>query len=558
MATRLFEHVQTKVTPQTEPVAGKPTVPNSAGGYSFAVDDWKRLERFLILSTEGGTYYVSERKLTQENAQCVARCLVLDAKRTVETIVEISEKGRAPKNDAAVFALALCASSQHTNAAALARQLALSSLTRVCRTGTHLFQFAAACNALRGWGSGLRRAVGKWYTDKDAEQLGYQLAKYQQRDGWSHRDILRLCHVKGAANSSVDAALRWAVVGKGGVAAFDRTVTRGKGDKAKIYTYPGVIPDMLPKSIKALEALNGAADAEMCANLLRLYGDKATREMVPTQFLTDPNVWEALLETMPMTAMLRNLANMTKCGLVAPLSNATRVVCERLRDVDRLKKARVHPLSVLNALRTYASGRSVKGDGVWSPVQAVVDALDDAFYLAFDAIEPAGKRFVYGLDVSGSMSAAIAGMPLSCAEASAALALVSARTEPYSYTGMFTQTWQQAPFGTKTRLDDALRITRGLNFGGTDCAMPMLYAQRNKLEVDTFVVLTDSETYAGAIHPFQALQEYRQKTGIPAKMVVVGMTATEFTIADPSDAGMLDIAGFSTDCPALMSDFARN
>ena len=50
--------------------------------------------------------------------------------------------------------------------------------------------------------------------------------------------------------------------------------------------------------------------------------------------------------------------------------------------------------------------------------------------------------------------------------------------------------------------------------------------------------------WAGKVHPHKALRAYRERTGIPAKLVVVGMTATGFSIADPDDGGMLDIAGF--------------
>ena len=58
-------------------------------------------------------------------------------------------------------------------------------------------------------------------------------------------------------------------------------------------------------------------------------------------------------------------------------------------------------------------------------------------------------------------------------------------------------------------------------------------------------------------HPHQALNAYRQSTSIPARLVVVGMTATDFTIADPTDAGMLDVAGFDTAVPNLISGFSR-
>jgi 60 kDa SS-A/Ro ribonucleoprotein len=96
-----------------------------------------------------------------------------------------------------------------------------------------------------------------------------------------------------------------------------------------------------------------------------------------------------------------------------------------------------------------------------------------------------------------------------------------------------------------------------LPFGGTDCALPMLYALTQEIEIDAFVILTDSETWAGDVHPSQALARYRHATGLAARLVVVGMVANEFSIADPKDPGMLDVIGFDTATPQLVSDFAR-
>ena len=106
-------------------------------------------------------------------------------------------------------------------------------------------------------------------------------------------------------------------------------------------------------------------------------------------------------------------------------------------------------------------------------------------------------------------------------------------------------------------LADAVHKTQGLDFGGTDCALPMLDALGKKIPVDCFVILTDSETWAGPVHPAEALRKYRQEMGIPAKLVVVAMVANGFTIADPRDAGMLDVVGFDSAAPALIADFAK-
>ena len=74
--------------------------------------------------------------------------------------------------------------------------------------------------------------------------------------------------------------------------------------------------------------------------------------------------------------------------------------------------ARVHPIAVLAALTTYQSGHGARGQGQWQPVAQVVDALNNAFYLAFGSVTPANRRIVLALDVSGSMaSGMIAGVP---------------------------------------------------------------------------------------------------------------------------------------------------
>jgi 60 kDa SS-A/Ro ribonucleoprotein len=85
----------------------------------------------------------------------------------------------------------------------------------------------------------------------------------------------------------------------------------------------------------------------------------------------------------------------------------------------------------------------------------------------------------------------------------------------------------------------------------------MLYALERRLAIDTFVIYTDNETWAGTIHPDEALRRYRERMGLPSKLVVVGMTSTGFTIADPNDPGMLDVVGFDAAAPAVIADFSQ-
>ena len=88
-----LRRIRPRRPPQSAPIAGSGQVPNSAGGYAWEVDDWARLRRFLVLGSEGGSYYASERTLTRENAEAVERCLAADGPRAV---LIAADRGRLP------------------------------------------------------------------------------------------------------------------------------------------------------------------------------------------------------------------------------------------------------------------------------------------------------------------------------------------------------------------------------------------------------------------------------------------------------------------------------
>ena len=320
--------ISSRRTPQSRP-ADPRQVANSAGGYTVELDDLARLRRFLTLGVDGGTYYAAEQALAIENAAVVARLADADPAALVATIVDVSTRGAAPKQNPALFALAYATSIPD------AAPAALEALPLVARTGTHLFQFAAYVEQFRGWGRGLRRAVSGWYTEKDADQLAYQAVKYRQREGWSHRDLLRLAHPETVVPAQRD--------------TFDWIVRGSVGAE-------------VPRLIEGFSAAQQASDAATWARLVAEYG--LSWEMLPDAALGEPAVWDALLDVgVPQTALLRQLPRLTRLGLMPDFGGRTAEVTAQLSDADRLKRARVHPVSVLVAQRTYASGRSARGAG---------------------------------------------------------------------------------------------------------------------------------------------------------------------------------------------------
>jgi len=552
---KLHEHFNTVKTPQSQPIPGTAQVQNSAGGFTWKVDKWQQLDRFLILGIEGGTYYASERKLSRENSTSAFECIKENGLRVVGRLVEISDSGRAAKNDPALFVLAMCAKMGDDQTKAAAYQ----ALSKVARIGTHLFHFVEYAKAFGGLGgNGFKRALARWYTNQPAWRVALQAVKYQQRDGWSHRDLLRLAHP---------------VAPTGDHQAIFHYITKGR--TSDLTGVEGVPKDL--QLIWAWETAKTLAPTDTKVMVRLISEFRLPHECVPNEFKAQAEIWEALSVGMPVGALIRNLNKMTAVGLLTGTSKATKTIVDALGDQEVLAKARLHPMSVLMALKQYASGAGFKGKLTWKPVGKVIDALNAAFYLTFKNVEPTNKAICLALDVSGSMCAPVSGAPnLTCREASAALALVMANVEPNHEIIGFTcggggktlssgtSSWfsrhdgvSQLAISAKQRLDDVCAYTAGLGFSGTDCALPMLWAFQYKVEIDLFVIYTDSETWHGNVHPTQALQQYRQKMGRPAKLVVVGMTGNAFTIADPTDSGQLDVVGFDSGVPEVISNFAK-
>jgi 60 kDa SS-A/Ro ribonucleoprotein len=523
---RFTKYFSTKTTPPIGvPAASAPT------GFTWQITDWDRLDRFLILGSEGGTYYVDEQPLTLDHAQVVARCLAGDGVRTVDRIVAIAASGRAGKPHPGIFALAMAVKLGDD----VTRRAAYAALPQVCRIGTHLMHFASYAESLGGWGRGMRKAVGAWFNGKPATDVAYQLARYPARDGWSNRDLLRLAHPR-AASPSHDRLFAWAV-------------------KGELPASASADPSLA--LIAAMEELKAVDNPWVAAKLIR--DRRIPRECVPAPLLQVPEVWEALLEAMPLTALIHDLPTMTRVGLLARGTKVTQHVVAQLGDDRRIRRARIHPIAWLSALITYQAGHGARGAPMWSPVAAIVDALDAAFYASFAAVEATGKRTLLALDVSGSMACgALAGVPgVTPRVASAVMALVTAASERDPTFVAFTAGLTKLHISPRHRLDEVVKQVSELAMGGTDCALPMQWAESNRVDVDTFCIYTDNETWAANVNPAKALRAYRNARGIPAKLIVVGMTSKGFTLADSGDAGMLDVIGFDASTPPVIADFAR-
>ena len=530
---------------QTEPIRGRTDhVVNNAGGYVFEVSPMAALDRFLILGSEGGTYYATERKLTRENVTRISAMIAENGTAVLARTVEISLAGRAPKHDPAIFVLALCLEAKV--------QGAREAVGKICRTGTHLFHLARDLRDLGAFNKNAIKAIRRWYETTPVDKLALQVVKYQQRDGWSQRDLLRLTHPV-AVESERDAVFRYVTDGE---IKAKRQVKRN----GEMVTYAIPAKTKAPRIIEGVQSIKTATVTDACG-LIREY--RLPREVVPTEMLNDTGIWESLLQSMPIGALVRNLGKLSSLGMTQPLGAITKQITAQLGDVEQIKRSRLHPIEFLKALLTYQQGHGTRGSLTWTVNRQISDALDAGFYLAFGNVKPTGKNFLFGVDISGSMDGGvIAGCPgLSPRLASAAMMMVTARVEPNWHAIGFTSGGAgitPLEVSKTDRLDRVCQYMARLPMGRTDCAMPMIYADVAKIDADMFVVLTDNETYAGIVHPTVAMAKYRRNRVKDARLAVIGMTATSFTIADPKDPRQMDLVGFDSATPTILSAFAND
>lgn len=523
-----YRTAQTPITQKA--VAGQKKT--HQGGYAFTISPLDRAKRFLILGSEGSFYQTGEA-LTRENAKVVeALAQSPEATQLIDLIVEVSTSGRAPKQSPGLFALALTIATSTDDAV---RNYGYQALPRVARTASTLFEFISYfAQFQRLGGPGLHRAIGRWYMDKDLDDLAYQMVKYRSRSGYDHARLLRISKaVKSKERPEISPLLDWAL-GKG---------VRG-GDA------PALIKGYERAKVAPLRNIPGI-----------IHGYGLTWEMVPSEALSDSRVWEALLDTpgsLPLGALVRQLPRLTHLGVIPAIGGRLAEIEDRLTDPHAIKRARLHPINLLIARQAYVSGKGRHFN--WAPVPRVTAALEAAFYASFGTVEPTGKRWMLALDVSGSMGwfKVSESIPLTPAEISAVMAMVIARTEREHIFTAFSTNFVQVGITPTMTFGEVISALNRIPMGGTDLSLPMRAATEHCMEIDAFAVYTDNETGVGRTHPFEALQEYRKASGINAKMIVNAMTATRFSVADPRDAGSLDIAGFDSATPAVMAEFVRS
>lgn len=583
-------------TPQSQPIPGheEDMILNRAGGYTFKVDALQQVRRWLVLGSPD-TYYASAQQLTAENAQVFIDALDEHGEPVIQLLEDAVSTSKdeygntipAPaKKNVPLFALALAkvvtsADREDIHRAihdVIRRGRLISTASQMYQFMHHMWDLTREATGVGRipQGSGMRRAVQDWLRRKDARWLAMQAAKYGKRSfaygtspgrfgrGGSKRshsvsmkDVLRLCHPK--PQDETEDRL------------FSYITHRDDYSREQAIELLREFDDDALGQLLAFEEAFVLPHSELPEHI---YRNGLTWEMLPTEVFSGNHVvsvWKALMGVdapsgmgdvwnMPLMALIRNLPRITASGAIGDRAVRQHIMDRLTGDeaLEELVRARIHPIQLLTALFTYRSGKS-RGSLTWEPNAPVEDALETAFYNSFGVVPSTGLRWMYGLDVSGSMTwGNINGLPMLLpVHVTAVLAKVLMHSErDYVLKGFSGRLQDIRGFNKQSSIEQAVHAMNQMNFGSTDVSLPFQWAINNGEFIDVFVVITDNETWSGSEQPAEALARYRRLINPEARAVAIALTANSSSNLYPGDTKALEVVGFDASAPQTIADFA--
>ena len=558
-------------------------MPNHSFTHQISLEEYIR--RILILGSKNNKYSSKGAGLDNSTKTYIAEQIAGgNGQRILAVVRDIFRGDRAPKQDATFMIHAMLCKAEND---LKLRQDALSFLKEY-RTIAQLYAwktFHSSEGKSKGFGRAVKRNLNEWILSTSPDELAYQFTKYMQRGDWGMVHFLKCAHtttgtgddrvfkekdgtpkpIKHTNNkpaTAMDLVLRYAIDGVGKMTEL--------ASKNNLLDAPSYVYLKAVDRCKNLKHLNDDPN-QLALLLTTIQQFRLTREQVPTEALALLPVQLALLTnaeqtkvTMPMTALLRNLANMTRLGVFDSVPILSLVVAY-LKNKEVITKAHIHPVNVLTAWFTYRKGHGRLSKHTWQPQQEIIKALEEMFYLSFKNVKPTGKRICFLIDCSGSMGSESLCEGVTNAEAAALLAMVFTRAEESSINRV-NHSFYLFTSGTgglmdvsdlihaKASFDEVLQCVQRSDWGSTDISKGILQAMKFHRVYDGFVVITDNDVNSG-INPAVALRKYRKALNITAKLAVVATQANDISIADPGDNGMMDFVGFDSHAPKLLQDF---
>ena len=183
---------------------------NCSGGYVWKLTPIEHVNRYLVLggAKDMGNYYKQADEVSHECALSVLQMIrTPDTSQFVQLcdlLKAVSLGGRAPKQEPVLLSVAAAIVFAKNSKE---KEIAFETAKVCIRIPTHMFMLAGFVRDLsmaktvhkgKGWGTGFRKAMAHYYLSHTGRELAYHMTKYQNREGWTHADMIRMLHINPA------------------------------------------------------------------------------------------------------------------------------------------------------------------------------------------------------------------------------------------------------------------------------------------------------------------------------------------------------------------------
>ena len=291
-------------------------------------------------------------------------------------------------------------------------------------------------------------------------------------------------------------------------------------------------------------------------------GDTAEVPDVPFQMLTSLSLgqkeWTAIASRAPWQMTRMNLNTFQRHGVFADEA-MVKIVAERLRDRDAIRRSRVFPYQLLSAFKAAQANSGIP--------RAVTEALQDAMEIATENVPVIdGKVWIFP-DISGSMHSAVTGFrkgstsAVRCLDVAALVAAAILRKNPTGEVIPFSDNIVETRLNPRDLVMTNAKALASLPSGGTNCSAPLRELNRRKAKGDVIIYVSDNESWMDSnprwnrgTATMTEWNEFRNRNR-DAKLVCIDLQPNAHTQAQER-RDILNIGGFSDQVFGLVSNFA--
>jgi 60 kDa SS-A/Ro ribonucleoprotein len=501
----IFKSIVGMFSPRTDTI-------NEARGTAYKLSPQQALAQYAATGCFNNTFYTDAGEQLEK---VLSLANEVDAEFVAKTAVYAREKGNM--KDMPALLLAVLSTSD--------RELFERVFPRVADNGKMLRNFVQIMRSgvvgRKSLGSLPKRMVREWFESRALDQI------FKQSVGQSPSiaDILKMVHPKPA-----DA---------------EREALFGYFIGREIST------DKLPEIVKQFEKFKN--------------GDSADVPNVPFQMLTalplGKSEWTAIARNSPWQMTRMNLNTFQRHGVFDDKS-MVKIIADRLRDRDAIRKARVFPYQLMTAFVAATANKGIPRE--------IGDALQDATEIATENVPKIeGKVWIFP-DISGSMHSPATGYrkgstsAVRCIDVAALFAAAILRTNPSAEVMPFEGNVVEVDLNPRDSIMTNAQKLASLPCGGTNCSAPLRELNRRKAEGDVLIYVSDNESWLDSPHyghwggsateTMKQWSEFKSRNA-DAKLVCIDIQPYAHTQAQERH-DILNVGGFSDQVFSLVSEFA--